>query len=90
LKLSEITSRVTGITAGPVCISWEPVEIEVARRIIGFLEDLTAESIAPQASATRIAKGELTKQHVLNLCGPTRAPTVIRNDEPYVQSLASR
>jgi hypothetical protein len=41
LKLSEIISRVTGITVGPVGISWEPAEaeIELARRVIAFLED---------------------------------------------------
>src|SRR5260370_7027632 len=48
----------------------------------------TPESIAPEASASRIAKGELTKQHVLDLRGPTRPPTAIHNDEPYVQNLA--
>lgn len=41
MRFSEIISRVTGITVGPVGISWEPseAEVEVARRVIAFLED---------------------------------------------------
>ena len=41
MKLSEIISRVTGINVGPVGISFQPPEAEVAvaRRILAFLED---------------------------------------------------
>jgi hypothetical protein len=41
LRFNEIISRVTGITAGPFGITWEPApsEIEFARRVIAFLED---------------------------------------------------
>lgn len=41
MKWTEIISRVTGLTLGPVGISFQPPEAEaaVARRILAFLED---------------------------------------------------
>jgi len=41
VRLAEIVNRVTGITVGPIGVSWEPgeAEIKVARRVIAFLED---------------------------------------------------